>query len=87
MLDQRAELTVDFHASVRNPGTEETHVGHVHCLVVAGRDPGSADKRRSLDLFRTATKDVAVVTFDELLEKLKAINQLMSGGVPNHAGR
>jgi hypothetical protein len=38
-------------------------------------------------IFRTATKDVAVVTFDELLEKLKAINQLMSGGVPNHAGR
>ena len=59
---------------------EGTHVGHVHCLVVAGRNPETADKRRSLDLFRSATKDVAVVTFDELLEKLRAIHRAMSAG-------
>lgn len=80
VLDQRAELTANYHARSRSPGMEETHVGHVHCLVIAGRDPGAADKRRSLDLFRAATKDVAVVTFDELLEKLKAIYQLMAVG-------
>lgn len=81
VLDQRAELTVNFHARARNPGMEDTHVGHVHCLVIAGRDPGDPDKRRSLDLFRNATKDVAVVTFDELLEKLRAIHTLMSAPV------
>ena len=79
-LDQRAELTANFHARARHPSMEGTHVGHVHCLVVAGRNPETADKRRSLDLFRSATKDVAVVTFDELLEKLRAIHRAMSAG-------
>ena len=80
-LDQRAELTTNFHARARHTSLEGTHVGHVNCLVVAGRNPDTADKRRSLDLFRSATKDVAVVTFDELLEKLRAIYGAMSSGV------
>lgn len=79
-LDQRAELTANFHARSRHRSMEGTHVGHVHCLVVAGRNPETADRRRSLDLFRCATKDVAVVTFDELLEKLRAIHRAMSAG-------
>lgn len=87
-LDQRAELTTNFHARAQNPGMDGTHVGHVHCLVVAGRNPDTADKRRSLDLFRSATKDVAVVTFDELLEKLRAIHRAMSASAAGvEAGR
>lgn len=77
-LDQRSELVTHFHARSRGVGMEDTHVAHVHCLVIAGRDPDTLDKRRSLDLFRNATKDVGVVTFDELLSKLKAIHALMS---------
>ena len=87
VLHQRSELIENFHARSRNPGMEETHVGHVHCLVIAGRDPGDADKRRSLDLFRNAIKDVAVVTLDELLEKLRAIHRLMSTAGDGDAGR
>lgn len=80
VLDQRSELTINFHALSRSEGLEDTHVGHVHCLVVAGRNPDTATKRRSLDLYRNSSKDVAVVTFDELLEKLRAIHLLMSSG-------
>ncbi|WP_284414155.1 Shedu immune nuclease family protein [Acidovorax sp. SUPP2539] len=78
VLDQRAELTKNFHSRVGSAGMEGTHVWHVHCLVVAGRNPETTDRRHSLDLFRSATKDVAVVTFDELLEKLRAIHRAMS---------
>jgi hypothetical protein len=79
VLDQRSELTTNFHAKkVGLPGMQDTHVGHVHCVVIAGRSPDTLARRRSLDLFRNATKDVAVVTFDELLEKLRAIHALMS---------
>lgn len=77
VLHQRSELIENFQTKARSPGMEETHVGHVHCLIIAGRDPETPDKRRSLDLFRNATKDVALVTFDELLEKLRAIHRLM----------
>lgn len=87
VLDQRSELIMNFHTRAHNPGMEGTHVGHVHCLVVAGRNAAEADKRRSLDLFRNATKDVAVVTFDELLEKLRAIHRLMSVAAGGDAGR
>jgi hypothetical protein len=79
VLDQRSELIKNFNARSQAPGLADTHVGHVHCLVIAGSNPDTSERRRSLDLFRNATKDVAVVTFDELLEKLKAIHGLMSG--------
>lgn len=82
VLDQRSELVMNFHSRAGDPGMEETHVGHVHCLVIAGRDPNTPQRRRSLDLFRNATKDVTVVTFDELLEKLRAIHRLMSPQPP-----
>jgi hypothetical protein len=79
VLDQRSELTMNFHAKkVSEPAMQDTHVGHVHCVVIAGRSPDTPERRRSLDLFRNATKDVAVVTFDELIEKLHAIHALMS---------
>ncbi len=79
VLAQRSELTMNFHARARGlVETDETHVGHVHCMVIAGRDPDTQDKRRSLDLFRNATKDVVVITFDELLDKLRAIHRLIS---------
>ena len=35
-------------------------------------------RRKSLDLFRNSTRDVAVVTFDELLEKLKVIQRVFA---------
>lgn len=79
VLDQRSELIMNFHAKkVGEPSMRDTHVGHVHAVVIAGRSPDTHERRRSLDLFRNATKDVAVVTFDELLEKLRVIHSLMS---------
>jgi hypothetical protein len=78
VLAQRSELTMNFHARASGPQAEATHVGHVHCMVIAGRDPDTQDKRQSLDLFRSATKDVAVITFDELLDKLRVIHRLLS---------
>lgn len=84
VLDQRAELMKNFNAKSQTPGLADTHVGHVHCLVIAGSNPDTPEKRRSLDLFRNATKDVAVVTFEELLEKLKAIHGLMTTAGDGH---
>lgn len=78
-LDQRSELIMNFHAKARDLEAQDGHVGHVHCLVIAGMAPDTPARKRSLDLFRNAAKDVAVVTFDELLEKLKSIHHLMGG--------
>jgi hypothetical protein len=48
--------------------------------VVAGTAPKEPAHKRSLDLFRNASKDVAIVTFDELLDKLRHIHKFMSRG-------
>ncbi len=77
-LDQRYQLVANFLAKAHDPSIKDTHVSAVHCLVIAGTTPEAVGQKRSFDLFRHSSKDVAVVTFDELLEKLREILRLMS---------
>jgi hypothetical protein len=42
--------------------------------------PETAEGERSFDLFRNPPKDVAIVTFDELLEKVDEIQHLLAAG-------
>lgn len=46
----------------------------VHCCLVIGRTPDGDDQKKSFELFRRNSKDVEIVTFDELLEKLKQLS-------------
>jgi hypothetical protein len=43
------------------------------CVVIAGMTPMEEAQRRSFEIFRNACKNVEVVTFDELLGKLKIL--------------
>lgn len=45
----------------------------IRCVVIAGRLPDDEHQLASFEAFRNACKDVEVLTFDELLEKLKYI--------------
>ncbi|KAB0773158.1 Shedu immune nuclease family protein [Pseudomonas aeruginosa] len=86
VLDQRAQLLHHFAAKKsQDKALADTHVSSVSCIVVAGILPTDAAKTRSLDLFRHSSKDISVVTFDELLEKLKELHRLMSAGAPTSA--
>ncbi|MCA6218839.1 DUF4263 domain-containing protein [Ideonella sp. B7] len=78
-LDQRAVLLHHFAAKKSfDPTLADAHVSSVNCIVIVGSLPKDAAQVRSLDLFRHSSKDVAVVTFDELLAKLKELHRLMS---------
>ena len=46
----------------------------MHCCLVIGKTPEGDDQKKSFELFRRNSKDVEVVTFDELLEKLKQLS-------------
>lgn len=50
----------------------------VHCCLIIGRTPESGDEQKSFEIFRRNSKDVAVVTFDELLEKLKQLRAFLT---------
>lgn len=78
-LDQRAVLLHHFAAKKSFDATlADAHVSSVNCIVVVGTLSKNTAQVRSLDLFRHSSKDVSVVTFDELLEKLKELHRLMS---------
>ena len=49
----------------------------VHCCLIIGRMPTEKPKRRSFEMFRRNSKGVEVVTFDELLEKLKTLKSFL----------
>lgn len=84
VLDQRAQLLHHFAAKKsQDPALVNAHVSSVNCIVVVGTLPTDAAQIRSLDIFRHSSKDVSVITFDELLEKLKELHRLMSVGIPS----
>lgn len=82
-LDQRAVLLHHFAAKKSfDTNLADAHVSSVNCIAIVGTLPKDAAQVRSLDLFRHSSKDVAVVTFDELLAKLKELHRLMSANAP-----
>lgn len=85
VLDQRFQLLNNFAAKSHDPSLKDTHVSAVHCIVIAGKAPTTIQEKRSLDLFRHSSKDVVVVTFDELLDKLREILRLMTAGTAEPA--
>lgn len=50
----------------------------IKCIVIAGTTPTESVKRRSFEVFRNSCKDVEVVTFDELFNKLKLLQKYLT---------
>lgn len=78
VLDQKYRLQYSFTQKAYESGLTNVHPYSIQCIVIVGTAPTSKDERKSLELFRNSTKDVAIVTFDELLEKLKEIQRVFS---------
>jgi hypothetical protein len=47
-------------------------------VIITGMLPHDEMKRRSLEVFRNACKNVEVITFDELLGKLKLLSKCLA---------
>ena len=54
----------------------------VRCCLVVGTMPADGDLKKSFELFRGNSKHVEIVTFDELLEKLKGLRDLLTSRYP-----
>jgi hypothetical protein len=57
----------------------ELEVSAVECVVVAGIAPTEKDHISSLELVRNQFKDVRIITFDEMLDRLQLLRELLSG--------
>ncbi|GLR87704.1 hypothetical protein GCM10007857_44150 [Bradyrhizobium iriomotense] len=56
--------------------------GFVDCVVVAGKTPEGKAEQKCLELFRRSMKDVQIYAFDELLQKLVQLRDLLASDEP-----
>lgn len=78
VLDQKYRLQNSFTLKAYESGLTNVHPYSIQCIIIVGSAPIDKEERKSLELFRNSAKDVTIVTFDELLEKLKEIQRVFS---------
>jgi hypothetical protein len=61
---------------------ERVHAHAVAAIVIIGRTPKEEDRQRAFEQYRNSLKDVLVVTFDELQERLDSIYQALTPRPP-----
>ena len=76
-LDQRYQFQKQVTSIKDNSRIWDIESYAVHCCLIIGRTPQDSDERKSFELFRHNSKDVSVVTFDELLEKVKHLSTFL----------
>ncbi|QDC37278.1 Shedu immune nuclease family protein [Sphingobium fuliginis] len=77
VLDQRYQLQTSIDHRKVSSGVYDVFSFAMQGLVIAGRDPTAPAERKSFELLRNGLKDVTVVTFDELLAKLRALHEFL----------
>lgn len=73
-LDQKYQFQKQIAQIKENTRLYDIESYAVHCCLVIGKTPEGDDQKKSFELFRRNSKDVEIVTFDELLEKLKQLS-------------
>lgn len=76
-LDQKYQLQKQIAEIKDNSRLYDIESYAVHCCLVIGRTPDGDDQKKSFELFRRNSKDVEIVTFDELLEKLRQLSAFL----------
>lgn len=76
-LDQKYQFQKQIAQIKDNTRLYDIESYAVHCCLVIGNTPESDDQKKSFELFRRNSKDVEIVTFDELLEKLKQLSTFL----------
>lgn len=76
-LDQKYQFQKQISQIKDNTRLYDIESYAVHCCLVIGNTPESDDQKKSFELFRRNSKDVEIVTFDELLEKLKQLSTFL----------
>lgn len=79
VLDQRVKLTTNIAQTLYNSKINNLDVSAIECVVVAGMMPSEEATIRSFELVRNSFKDVRIITFDEMLERLQILRELLAG--------
>lgn len=77
VLDQVYLLQKDINSIKVNSNLFNIESYHIQGILIAGNTPKSANEQKSFEYFRGNSKNVQVITFEELLEKLKSLHQFL----------
>lgn len=77
ILDQRFNLHLEINNRKAAARQHDVFTYAMQGVVIAGRDLDDPDQRKSFELFRNGLKDITVITFSELLLKLKALHSFL----------
>ena len=77
VLDQKDNLMKDFNNTCK--GTE-LEAFNPRCIIVIGKLASlSKNQRKSFELFRSSCKEVHIVTFDEVCQKIENLLSILAG--------
>ena len=82
-LDQKYRFEQDIAQIKMNSRVYDMESYSLHCCLIVGRVPLDEAQLRSFEMFRGNSKDVEIITFDELLEKLKHLREFLNSPEPD----
>jgi|694.fasta_scaffold124002_3 hypothetical protein len=82
VLDQKYQMQTDFAGKKVKSRAWDVEAYAIQCLVVIGSNPATDDEKKSFELFRRDLRQVLVITFDELLSKLRTILGFLKADLP-----
>ena len=85
-LDQRYQFQRDISGIKDRSRIRDIETYAVQCCLVIGILPEGEDEKKSFELFRGNSKDVQILTFDELLDKLIQLRDLLMPSESDCAG-
>ncbi|MDE3259727.1 MAG: DUF4263 domain-containing protein [Gemmatimonadota bacterium] len=77
-LDQKYRFEREIAQFKENSRIYDIETYCVHCCVIIGKVPSADDQQKSFEHFRRNSKNVDVITFDELMEKLSQLREFLS---------
>lgn len=78
LLDQKLKLIKNIAAKKEEDDQHHIQAWSVPCILIIGSVPNGRDERRSFEMYRGGQRDVLIITFDELLAKLKALHGFLT---------
>lgn len=77
VLDQCYRLQQNIATIKNNNRIYDIESYAVHCILVIGTMPSDEDEKKSFEMYRRNSKNVQIITFDELLLKLKQLHEFL----------
>ncbi|MDO9212899.1 MAG: DUF4263 domain-containing protein [Methylococcales bacterium] len=78
VLDQKYKFQKQIATLKENSRIYDFESYSVSCVLIIGKMPEDNDRKKSFELFRGNSKDVEIITFDELLGKLRQLHVFLS---------